>query len=117
MDRLADEYKILQDKIDKIGAFRFTVKGWSLTLIVATLLAGSATKVSPPWLVSLLMFVFIGVFFYIEKKQTDLSGLFGQRAKQIESVITGMLRTTGNGARLDEVPPVGARPRHSVLSS
>jgi hypothetical protein len=35
VNRLADEYKILQDKIDKIGAFRFTIKGWSITVIIA----------------------------------------------------------------------------------
>jgi len=33
--RLTDEYKILQDKIDKIGGFRFTIKGWSVTAVIA----------------------------------------------------------------------------------
>jgi hypothetical protein len=75
---LADEYKILQDKIDKIGGFRFTIKGWSLTLIVATLVAGTATKVSPNWIVSAVMAVFVMVLFAVEKKQTDLSRLFGE---------------------------------------
>ena len=39
---LSDEYKILQDKIDKIGAFRFTIKGWSVTVIAVSVAAGSA---------------------------------------------------------------------------
>lgn len=102
VESLADEYRILQDKIDKIGAFRFTVKGWSLTLIVATLLAGGATKLTPRWVLPTLMYVFIIVFFLVEKKQTDLSRSFGQRAYQIESVVTSMLRTTRNGSLLDE---------------
>lgn len=28
LDKLENEYKILQDKIDKIGAFRCTIKRW-----------------------------------------------------------------------------------------
>jgi hypothetical protein len=32
LDLLLREYAILQDKIDKIGEFRFTIKGWALTL-------------------------------------------------------------------------------------
>lgn len=28
--RIADEYKLLQDKMDKIGTFRFTIKGWAI---------------------------------------------------------------------------------------
>jgi hypothetical protein len=42
--RLTDEYKILQDKIDKIGSFRFTIKGWSVSAVLAaSAAAGSAT--------------------------------------------------------------------------
>ena len=41
---MTDEYKILQDKIDKIGGFRFTIKGWSVTAVVAATAAASATK-------------------------------------------------------------------------
>ncbi len=43
VDQLEGEYKILQDKIDKIGAFRFTIKGgrsrlsWQLHLPVLPL--------------------------------------------------------------------------------
>jgi hypothetical protein len=107
---LADEYKILQDKIDKIGGFRFTIKGWSLTLIVATLVAGTATKVSPNWIVSAVMAVFVMVFFVVEKKQTDLSRLFGERARHIESTVTGMLSRTPNGSRLDEFIWLGHAP-------
>lgn len=40
--RLTDEYKLLQDKIDKIGGFRFTIKGWSVTAVIAASAAGSA---------------------------------------------------------------------------
>ena len=41
VSRLADEYRIIQDKIDKIGAFRFTIKGWSVTVIIGAIAAGA----------------------------------------------------------------------------
>ncbi|MGB6942140.1 MAG: hypothetical protein WBE37_07090 [Bryobacteraceae bacterium] len=36
LDQLSSEYKILQDKIDKIGAFKFTIRGWSVTIVIAS---------------------------------------------------------------------------------
>src|SRR6267154_5661686 len=50
VDKLENEYKILQDKIDKIGAFRFTIKGWSITVILAAAFAGASTAKIPAWL-------------------------------------------------------------------
>lgn len=41
VERLTDEYKIVQDKIDKIGGFRFQVKGWAITIVVGALVAGT----------------------------------------------------------------------------
>lgn len=92
LDRLADEYKILQDKIDKIGAFRFTIKGWSITVIMASILAGSATKIGPRWLWGVSLIVFLILFFSFEKQQTDLSHRFGQRVLAIEGVLSRLLR-------------------------
>src|SRR5438445_10470248 len=92
VSRLADEYKILQDKIDKIGAFRFTIKGWSITVIIAAIFAGSATKAIPPWLWGISLGVFLFVFFLFEKQQTDLSHRFGQRVLELEAVISRLLR-------------------------
>jgi hypothetical protein len=89
---LADEYKILQDKIDKIGAFRFTIKGWSTTVIIASLFAGTAANSVPPLLLLSSLFVVLGLFFYVEKKQTDLSRYFGQRTISIEAVLSRILR-------------------------
>ena len=94
--------KILQDKIDKIGAFRFTIKGWSLTLVVATVLAGTSSKALPIRLVLSLLFAFVVIFFFVEKKQTDLSRSYVKRVLQIESTISNVLRKTANGSRLRE---------------
>jgi hypothetical protein len=103
LSRLAEDYKILQDKIDKIGGFRFTIKGWSLTLIVAAILSGAANKVSPRYLIPTVMVLFTWVFFWIEKTQTDLSAAFGQRAREIETIVTNMLQVDDNGHRIDEL--------------
>ena len=83
--RLADEYKILQDKIDKIGGFRFTIKGWSVTAVLGASVAGSTSNsllaVFTIGLVLILMLVF---FFRLEFEQVKLSRLFGDRARRLE---------------------------------
>jgi len=93
VDKLEGEYKILQDKIDKIGAFRFTIKGWSITVILAAIFASASTvKIPAPlWLGSLLLFLVL--FFLFELEQTNLRHKFGQRCISIEIAITRVLRT------------------------
>src|SRR2546429_4289353 len=98
IDRLAEEYKILQDKIDKIGAFRFTIKGWSITVIVAALFAGTATDSIPPLLLLGCLFTVLALFFFVEKEQTDRSHQFGQRTITIEEVISRILRKSARSA-------------------
>lgn len=90
--RLAEEYKILQDKIDKIGAFRFTIKGWSITVIIASLFAGTATNSIPPFLLILCLFLVLCLFFAVEKGQINLSHQFGQRTITVEAVLSRILR-------------------------
>lgn len=123
IDRLADEYKILQDKIDKIGGFRFTIKGWSITVIIGALFAKSATDSIPllAWVVPLLIFLFL--FFWFEKEQTDLRHRFGQRALDIELCISRILRRSLRASRnndfalLQYVPGIAHfSPRHETRS-
>src|SRR5258708_23075114 len=100
VDKLENEYKILQDKIDKIGAFRFTIKGWSITVILAAAFASASTVKIPAWLWLVSMLFFLVFFFWFEFEQTKLRHKFGQRCISIESAITRVLRTvasrTGN---------------------
>jgi len=96
VDKLEGEYKILQDKIDKIGAFRFTIKGWSITVILAAAFASASTSKIPPWLWLVSMLVFLGFFFWFEFEQTRLRHKFGQRCIWIESAITRVLRTVAS---------------------
>jgi hypothetical protein len=90
--RLVDEHKMLQDKIDKIGAFRFTIKGWCVTLIVAAIFAGKAFAVVSHWLWFSAAAVLLASFFLYEKEQTDLRYRFGKRSMDIEGVISRLLR-------------------------
>lgn len=83
--RLMDEYKILQDKIDKIGAFRFTVKGWSVTITTAALAAAGAAKI--PFYLPPLLVLLVVVFFLLEHEQLELSLRFGRRAREIEEAL------------------------------
>lgn len=89
---LTDEYKIIQDKIDKIGAFRFTIKGWSITVLVGALFAAGAANSarSPFWVLPLLLF--LGIFFWLEKRQSDISNRLSLRALQIERTVSRFLR-------------------------
>jgi hypothetical protein len=96
--RLMDEYKILQDKIDKIGAFRFTIKGWSITVILASIFAGAATNIVPRWLWAGVLTVFIGGFFWFEMVQTNLRGHLTRRVIAIEDVLSRILRNEAKAA-------------------
>src|SRR6266849_962940 len=83
--RLADEYKILQDKIDKIGAFRFTIKGWSVTVVIAAGAAGANTQsLLAALTLSVGAAVMLWFFFQLELEQVRLSRLFGYRAGRLE---------------------------------
>jgi hypothetical protein len=97
--RLVDEYKILQDKIDKIGAFRFTIKGWSITVIIASIFAGSTTKEVPRWFWAISLIVFLIVFFLYERQQTNLSYRFGRRVLAIEDVLSRLLRNRAHASQ------------------
>jgi hypothetical protein len=98
VDKLENEYKILQDKIDKIGAFRFTIKGWSITVILAAAFAGASTAKIPAWLWVVSLFGFLVIFFFFELEQTTLRHTFGQRCIMIESAITRVLRTAATSS-------------------
>jgi hypothetical protein len=93
IDKLEGEYKILQDKIDKIGAFRFTIKGWSITVILAAAFASASTVKIPAWLWLVSLLGFLVLFFLFELEQTTLRHKFGQRCILIESAISRVLRT------------------------
>lgn len=92
---LFDEYKILQDKIDKIGAFRITIKGWSVTAMVAALAAIAADKGFVPWISAAALDFLLLWFFIFERKQVRLGWRFNGRARSIEIQIDNRRRVAG----------------------
>ena len=84
-DRLWEEYKLIQGKIDKIGDFQFKVKGWSATLLGAVLFGGVATSNLRS---ALLGGILIVIMFHItETRQRWLGKRLGRRATAIEQVL------------------------------
>lgn len=99
--RLTDEYQMLQDKIDKIGAFRFTIKGWSVTAVIAASAASSSTKSLLTVLtISMGLAVMLVFFFLMELEQVKLSRLFGDRARRLENAFVGIDRKRRELAKL-----------------
>jgi hypothetical protein len=94
-NRLSDEYKILQDKIDKIGGFRFTIKGWSITAVVAGIGIGGKSGLATACVVALGLVVMLFFFFSLEHEQVKQSRLFGNRARQIEDAFRRIRRGKG----------------------
>jgi hypothetical protein len=95
LERLSFEYQILQDKIDKIGAFRFTIRGWSVTLVAASIFTFDTKKLIPPNAL-LLLVLFVVSFFLLEHKQNKLQGLYQDRVFEIEKHIWRISRADGN---------------------
>jgi hypothetical protein len=77
-----EEYKILQDKIDSIGDFRFRVKGWTVTLIVGFILGGFATSL--PSFAFLLGLLIVFGFHSLELHYVNLQRVYVSRISKLE---------------------------------
>jgi hypothetical protein len=82
-DRLSSEYEIVQDKIDKIGAFRFTIRGWTVTLVTGVIVAVANTRFFSPF-APLFLLVLLYIFASIERKQNRNQEILEDRAFEIE---------------------------------
>jgi hypothetical protein len=94
VDLLMKEYSILQGKIDKIGEFRFTIKGWALTLNTGAVVAAFATSLHAITAI-LLVFGLLFVLWRLEWRQIRLSNIFQDRALRIEKIIGRRLEAHG----------------------
>ena len=90
LDQLAGEYRIIQDKIDKIAGVRITVRGWSVTLVVAFAFGANTLKLPPYWVLSALLPV--TAFLLMERAQARYGDILGARAVRIEKRIWRILR-------------------------
>jgi hypothetical protein len=91
LEQLSSEYKILQDKIDKIGAFKFTIRGWTITIVVASCIGATTARLPSPWIL-LGLVVFVLVFGRMEMIQTRYRETFARRCAEIERWIWRLLR-------------------------
>jgi len=88
------EYAMLQDKIDKIGGFRFTIKGWALTLSTGALVAAFATSLEPLVAIFLISGLLFGLW-SLEWRQAKLTDLFQSRTLRLETRILRRLNSLG----------------------
>jgi len=94
IDILQREYVLLQGKIDKIGEFRFTIKGWALTLNTGALVAAFSTSLYPKISIPLVSLLALGLWLQ-EQKQARLTDIFQSRSLRIENKIMRRLRSLG----------------------
>jgi hypothetical protein len=113
LEQMNSEYKILQDKIDKIGGFRFTIRGWSVTLVIASIIAAGSSKQVSPYVLCLLP-LFIYALYAIERKQNQHGLAFGDRALHLEKRIREELRSHSQGDPIVGFYPGIAHHLHSV---
>lgn len=83
MGQELDEYKILQDKIDKIGDFRFRIKSWTITLFTGFILGILATPL--PKIAFLFAFVIVMLFHYFEGYQSIWHKAYSKRIIELEN--------------------------------
>lgn len=82
---LWDEFKLIQDKIDRIGDFHFRVRTWAITLSTALVAGGLAKSVS--WYTYLLALPLISTFHLIDRTQSYWEEAMVGRAAVIERML------------------------------
>lgn len=92
LDQLSVEYRIIQDKIDKIAGFRFTIRGWSVTILVAFGFGADTMKLPPYWI--LAAFLPLVSFLLMERSQLRNHDILCGRAVRIEKRIWRILRAS-----------------------
>lgn len=89
INQLQKEYEIIQNKLDKIGEFKFRIKGWSITLISALVAASFHKDYSQSIL--LVGPLIILVFQRTEFDQHLLQRTLSTRARFIERAISELI--------------------------
>jgi len=86
---LLEEYRIIQNKIDKIGEFEFKVRGWAITLESALIISLMTGKIplGLSWYLFLLMAIIVLIFQFLEEKQREIKRALVSRVFIIEKAI------------------------------
>jgi hypothetical protein len=101
-ERLLAEYEMLQQKVDTIGGFRITIKGWSVAAIAGAAAASSKVGSWTTILLSVGLATLIYIFFQLEFEQVRLSSLYAARAGRIERTLIS-IRSGGGKARAERM--------------
>lgn len=84
-DRRWEEYKLLQAKVDGIGTFKFQIRGWAITLMVAFLVSGIAAKI--PAVAFLSGLIVIGLFYLLDSNQQVWGTAYINRLRYLETLL------------------------------
>ena len=95
MSLLFDEYKLLQDKIDRIGSFRVTIKGWAVTAWTAVVVAVSTSKGFSPKTGAEAIDTLLLFFFILEASQVRYEWRYSNRVRLIEAEFDKRRRSSG----------------------
>jgi len=96
-----EEYRLVQGKIDKIGEFRFIVRGWAVTLAIAVVATAELAKLHP--IAMLLAILALGVFAAAERREERLAAVLRRRAQRLEAFL--MLTTASALPNMTTVQP------------
>src|ERR1700679_3093555 len=91
-DPVLEEYKLLQSKIDKASDYRFTIRGWSATIILGLVLGSSAADA--PKYILLFPLPVIFLFFLMEEQQNDVQNILQRRALSLERILQAANKQT-----------------------
>jgi len=81
------EYRIIQDKLDKIGEFKFKIRGWSITIQSALLIAIFTQRFSFIFLAICLLGLVPLLFHFLEQQQEHIGKALADRAIDLEKAI------------------------------
>jgi hypothetical protein len=99
-DKGWEEYKLLQGKVDGIGTFKFQIRGWAITLMVAFLVSGSAANIPPAAFLSSLFVV--ALFYLLDSNQQIWGTAYIKRLADLEKrLVKGSV-----GSRRDRSPGI-----------
>lgn len=93
IDGLFEEYRIVQNKIDKIADFELKVRGWCITLesaLIIGLIAGRIFISSPYHIIILMLFIIL-VFQFLEQEQLETKKILSKRAVIVEQAIDRLI--------------------------
>lgn len=114
-----DEYRLLQDKVDRIGDFHFRVKGWLVTLVTGAVVGGFASGI--PWWGYLLALVLIFSFWLVDWQQTRIEEGYIARLEELELVLNArrdvrvfQVRSASKHMPAKGSPPSPRSPRHAI---